>query len=147
MVSVEEDSANFVRSESEYWVDSSVGHQGHAYWTYCMKTREDCVAEWRPALPQTGLYEVMAHIPSRNASSRQARYQVSHRRGKTEVLINQSRYFNQWVSLGRFPFSISPAMPAVVRLSDKTGEPYTRNKRYRKKIAYDAIRFVLVESG
>ncbi len=147
MVSVEEDGANFVRSESEYWVDSTVGHQGHAYWTYCMKTREDCVAEWRPALPQTGLYEVMAFIPSRNASSRQARYQVSHRRGKTEVVINQSRYYNQWVSLGRFPFSISPAMPAVVRLSDKTGEPYTRNKRYRKKVAFDAIRFVLVESG
>ena len=90
---------------------------------------------------------VMVSIPSSNATSRKARYRVSHRRGSTDVVVDQSRYFNQWVSLGRFAFSSSPAMPATVRLSDKTGEPYTRNKRYRKKIAFDAIRFVLVEGG
>jgi GH25 family lysozyme M1 (1,4-beta-N-acetylmuramidase) len=145
-VSVDDREAAFHRSQSSFWHESTVGHKGHSYWTYCMKTREDCVAEWKPALPQTGLYDVMVFIPSKNATSRRARYKVSHRRGDTEVVVDQSRYFDQWVSLGRFPFSISPSMPAVVRLSDNTGEPYTRSVRYRKKIAFDAVRFVLVES-
>ena len=61
------------------------------------------------------------------------------------MVVDQSRYFNQWVSLGRYPFSISPSMPAAVRLSDRTGEPYTPSVKYRKKVAFDAVRFVLVE--
>jgi hypothetical protein len=145
-VAVDDWSADFERSDSNYWYQSPVGYKGHSYWTYCMKTREDCVAQWKPTLPQTGLYEVMAFIPSKQATSRQARYLVKHRRGESEVVIDQSRYFDQWVSLGRFAFSVSPSMPAIVRLSDKTGEPYTPSVKYRKKVAFDAVRFVLVES-
>jgi GH25 family lysozyme M1 (1,4-beta-N-acetylmuramidase) len=144
-VSVEEGDPNFVRSASTHWNSSTIGHKGHAYWTYCLKHSEDCVGEWRPALPQTGLYEVMAFIPRRNATSEKARYQIKHRRGTTEVVVNQARYYDQWVSLGRHPFSVAPSMPAVVRLSDQTGEPYTPAVQHRKKIAFDAIRFVLVE--
>jgi hypothetical protein len=141
-VTVEEDGDGCTRSPSKYWYDSSVGHGGHAFWTYAMSTKEDCWAEWRPALPQTGLYEVMAYIPSVNATSQQAGYRITHRRGVDTITIDQSRYFDQWASLGQYPFSISPAMPAIVRLSDQTGEPFTRDKAGRKQIAFDAIRFV-----
>jgi hypothetical protein len=110
-----------------------------------MSTKEDCAAEWRPQLPETGLYEVMAFIPSTNATSRQARYQITHRRGIDFATVDQSRFYDQWASLGQYPFSISPAMLSVVRLSDQTGEPYTRERARRKQIAFDAIRFVRVE--
>jgi hypothetical protein len=146
-VSVEEKGEAFIRSDSQYWYESPVGHSRHSYWTYTMATKEDCWAEWRPALPETGLYEVMAFIPSANATTQQARYQVTHRRGTDVAIIDQSLYFDQWASLGSYPFSISPAMPAAVRLSDQTGEPFTRDKARRKQIAFDAIRFVRVEGG
>jgi hypothetical protein len=87
----------------------------------------------------------MAFIPSVNATSRQARYQITHRRGVDIAIVDQSRYFDQWVSLGHYPFSTSPTMPSIVRLSDQTGEPFTRHKAGRKQIAFDAVRFVRVE--
>jgi hypothetical protein len=93
------------------------------------------------------MYEVTAFIPAVNATTKQARYQVTHRRGTDVTIIDQSRYFNQWASLGRYPFSTSPSMPSVVRLSDRTGEPFTRDKASRKQIAFDAIRFALVEKA
>jgi hypothetical protein len=144
-VTVEEDSEECARSESKYWYESTTGHSDHSYWTYTMATKEDCCAEWRPELPATGLYEVRAFIPSVNATSRQARYQITHRRGTDVAIIDQSRYFDQWASLGRYAFSISPTMPSVVRLSDQTGEPFTRHKAGRKQIAFDAMQFVRVE--
>jgi hypothetical protein len=144
-VTIEEDDEGCTRSVSKYWYESQVGHGGHSYWTYAMATKEDCWAEWRAKLPVTGLYEVMAFIPSVNATTQQARYQITHRRGTDTAIVDQSRYFDQWVSLGRFPFSIAPTMPGVVRLSDQTGESFTRDKAGRKQIAFDAMRFVRVE--
>lgn len=144
-VLVDEMGEGFTRSDSRYWYQSPIGYGNHAYWTYAMRNREDCVAEWRPALTETGLYEVLAFIPSQNATTKQAAYQITHRRGTDTVGVDQSRYYDQWVSLGRFPLSLSSSMPTIVRLSDKTGEPFTYNRSRRKKIAFDAIRFVLVE--
>jgi murein DD-endopeptidase MepM/ murein hydrolase activator NlpD len=144
-ITVQEDDEACIRSDSRYWYESTVGHSGHSFWTYTMATKEDCCAEWRPALPQTGLYEVLAFIPSVNATSRQARYRITHRRGTNIAIVDQSRYFDQWASLGCYPFSTSPNMPSVVRLSDQTGEPFTRAKASRRQIAFDAVRFVRVE--
>jgi hypothetical protein len=85
----------------------------------------------------------MAYVPRLHATTRQARYQVTHRRGVDVVSVDQSHYYDEWVSLGRFAFSIM--QPAKVRLSDMTGEPYHRSRRRRKAIAFDAVRFILVE--
>ncbi len=104
---------------------------------------QDCTAEWTPELKESGLYEVMAYIPRLNASTRRAHYMVTHRRGESVVLVDQSHYYDDWVSLGRFPFSIM--QPAKVSLSDQTGETYHRDRRKRRSIAFDAIRFILVE--
>lgn len=146
-VTVEEEGEAFTKSESKYWYESKTGHAGHSYWTYAMRTKEDCWAEWQPKLPHTGLYEVTAFIPAVNATTKQARYQVTHRRGTDVAIVDQSRYYNEWAFLGQYPFSTSPSMPSVVRLSDQTGEPFTREKASRKQIAFDAIRFVLVEKA
>jgi hypothetical protein len=57
-----------------------------------MATKQDCCAEWRPELPATGLYEVRAFIPSVNATSGQARYQITHRRGTDVAIVDQARF-------------------------------------------------------
>ena len=56
-------------------------------------------ARWYPGLT-AGSYEVFVYIPGQYATTRQARYWVSHAGGYTLRLINQYAYSNQWVSLG-----------------------------------------------
>lgn len=142
-VTVEETDEAFVCSPSKHWHEAEIGHGRHIYWTWTVSAEqgEDCVAEWRLKLPQKGLYEVFAYVPARYATTRQARYRVSHRRGTAEVIVDQYAYSNEWVSLGTYAFSA--VQPAAVRLSDLTGEPYTRDRARRKQIAFDAIKWVL----
>jgi murein DD-endopeptidase MepM/ murein hydrolase activator NlpD len=138
----------FIRSESRYWHETPYyGYKGHIYWTWTVSAEqgEDCWAEWRPRLPQTGLYEVFVFVPRRYATTRNARYQVTHRRGVDVVTVDQSRYYDEWVSLGAYAFSI--VQPGYVRLGDVTGEPYTRDESQRKQIAFDAVMWVLSQPG
>jgi murein DD-endopeptidase MepM/ murein hydrolase activator NlpD len=141
--SIDETSEAFSRSESEYWQEAQAGHGKHIYWTWTVSAEqgEDCVAEWQPKLPHKGLYEVFAYIPADYATTRQARYRVTHGRGTAEVIVDQYAYSNEWVSLGTYAFST--ARPAIVRLSDLTGEPYTRDRAQRKQIAFDTVKWVL----
>lgn len=145
VIAVSEESSGFSRSDSGFWQESDIGYGGHSYWTWTVDRNqgEDCVAEWEPQLEESGLYEVMVYIPRRHATTRQARYQVTHRRGVNVVLVNQSHYYDEWISLGRFAFSIRQS--AKIRLSDMTGEPYHRDRRRRKTVAFDAVRFILME--
>lgn len=145
IITVDDTSEAFRRSDSEHWHESKVGFQDHSFWTWTVDENQgqDCVAEWVPDLPESGLYEVMAFIPRLNASSRLAHYMITHRRGETMVLVDQSTFFDEWVSLGQFAFSTM--QPASVRLSDMTGEPYLRDRRKRRSVAFDAVRFILVE--
>jgi murein DD-endopeptidase MepM/ murein hydrolase activator NlpD len=142
-ITVDDAEEVFVRSESEYWHEADYGYKGHTYWTWTVSEEqgEDCWAEWRPKLPQAGLYEVFAFVPRRYATTRSARYQITHRRGVDVVTVDQSQYYDEWVSLGAYAFSI--VQPAYVRLGDVTGEPYTRDESQRKQIAFDAVMWVL----
>ena len=142
-VTVEETSDAFFLSDSKYWHEAEIGHDQHIYWTWTVSAEqgEDCVAEWRARLPQAGMYEVFAYIPARYATTRRARYRVTHRRGKTERTVDQYAYSNEWVSLGTYAFSA--VQQAAVRLSDLTGEPYTRDRAKGKQIAFDAVKWVL----
>ena len=135
----------FSRSTSQFWFESTGGYKGRCWWTWTVSQEQDesCVAAWEPKLPQSGQYEVFAYIPGRNAATRQATYQIVHRRGTDKVVINQSDYYNEWVSLGTYPFSV--AQPASVRLADVTGEPFYRDRAACKKIAFDAVTWILVE--
>jgi len=145
VVLVDEQSAGFGRSESLHWHESPVGYRGHSYWTWTVNKSqgEECVARWTPELEHSAYYEVMVYVPRQNATTRQACYQVTHRRGTDVVVVDQSQYFDEWVSLGRFAFSAR--QPAGIRLSDMSGETYYRDRRKRKAIAFDAVRFILVK--
>ncbi|MGC8825682.1 MAG: peptidoglycan DD-metalloendopeptidase family protein [Anaerolineae bacterium] len=147
VVAVDDVGAGFSRSDSRFWFEGDAGYDGHCYWTWTVSEEqgEDCWAIWKPVIPKTGLYEVFAFIPSRNATTRHARYKIVHRRGEAVVEVNQSEYNDEWVSLGVYAFST--VQPAYVRLSDVTGEPYTRERSRRRQIAFDAVMWVLVRAG
>lgn len=146
-ITVDDAKEVFVRSESKYWHEAAYGYKGHTYWTWTVSEEqgEDCWAEWRPRLPQTGLYEVFAFVPRQYATTRSARYQITHRRGVNAVTVDQSRYYDVWMSLGTYAFST--VQPGYVRLGDVTGEPYTRDESQRKQIAFDAVMWILNQSA
>ncbi len=135
----------FVRTGSRYWFEARVGYRDRSWWTWAVDAQkgEDCVGVWRPRLRVSGLYEVFAFIPRDFATTRNAEYRVTHRRGTTTVPIVQADFYDEWVSLGRFAFATD--QPASVRLSDLTGEPYTSDEKGRRQVAYDAIQWVLVQ--
>ena len=144
-LTVDDQDPGFERSDSEYWYAGDVGFDGRCWWTWTVGTgqSEDCVAVWTPQLPRSGLYEVYAYIPRRYASTRHAQYLVRHARGETTVAVVQNDYYDEWTSLGTYTFSVQ--QDSYVRLSDVTGEPYSRDRALRHQIAFDAIMWVLVE--
>ena len=147
VVAVDDAGAGFTRSDSRYWYEGERGFDAHSYWTWTVSEEqgEDCVAEWRPVIPTTGEYEVFAFVPAANATTRHAKYRVTHRRSGETIEVPQADYYDEWVSLGTYAFST--VQPASVRLSDVTGEPYTRERTRRRQIAFDAMMWVMVKKG
>ncbi len=93
-------------------------------------------AQWRPKIKHAGEYEIAAFIPTRHASTVQARYLirgVEHSDGELLVDLDQSKLRNQWQSLGVFPFAAKAGVGSVF-LSDVTGEE-------KKEIAFTAMRW------
>jgi len=147
VLTVDDADAGSIRAESRFWFESDKGYKGHSYWSWTVGDgqSEDCWMEWRPKITQTGMYEVFAFVPAYNATTRHARYKITHRRGDAAVEVNQNDYYDEWVSLGTYAFST--VQPACVRLSDLTGEAYARDKSQCKQIGFDAMMFTLVKPG
>ena len=98
---------------------------------------------WRPNIPERGVYEISVFIPSRHATTRNARYHIhgiANSNQEVIVKLDQSRYNDQWVPLVVFEFDRGPE-GAQVNLTDLTDE----NDR---EIAFTAIRWrQVVESS
>jgi hypothetical protein len=117
-----------------YWHEATgVGEGNHMLWTWNNDPAHgiDNMGDWRPNLPETRRYEVYVHIPRNHATTTQARYEIYHADGRRDVTLNQSIYFNAWVSLGTYRFERGTG--GFLRLIDRTDEPYAS-----KKIGFDA---------
>ncbi|MEO0189804.1 MAG: T9SS type A sorting domain-containing protein [candidate division WOR-3 bacterium] len=117
-------------STMRFYHDNLSGYNGHFWWTYTTISADTCYVTWTPHLPSAGTYEVLAYIPSTNATAN-ARYRIYYAGGNTTVTINQNNYSNQWVSLGIFPFNTTGG---YVYLGDASGTSMQR-------IAFDAMRW------
>lgn len=73
---------------------------------------------WEPTLTSEGSYLVEVYIPRQYATAR-AKYVIVHRGGVTARVVDQSRYFDQWVDLGVYTFG---TRGALVQLANDTGE-------------------------
>jgi len=114
-----------------------IGFGGDMFWTWNNKNRVDNYVIWRPNLKYTGYYKVYVFIPRNYAYTKNAYYEIYHAHGKTVKKIDQSRYYDKWVYLGKYYFK---AGKGYVKLTDKTGERWAT-----KKIGFDAIKFELVK--
>jgi hypothetical protein len=116
--------------------DEPTGYNGSQTWTQNNDVQRDNYnyGRWYPDL-EARSYEVLVYLPDRFTTTRHATYYISHRDGLTQVVIDQSSFSNQWVSLGTFVFTGSPG--DYVSLTDVTGEDYLTTL-----LSFDAVRFV-----
>jgi hypothetical protein len=118
------------------WYERSIGYLGHIYWTYSSDSMVYNYAKWTPSLPQAGNYEVQVFIPKSQADTRNAKYQIRHNGQDSFKSVDQSLYFDKWVSLGTYYFAAGSG--GYVYLSDVTGEPYAS-----RKLGFDAVKWIL----
>lgn len=124
----------FRKARVDHWYSAPYGYQGTMLWTYASAETEANWAEWRPALPSAGRWEVWVYIPEQYATTAQARYRIIHAEGRAEVVINQNNFHNEWVRLGAYRFEPGKG---YLRLSDVTGE-----RRRGIMVGFDAARWV-----
>ncbi len=133
---VDDLSAGFEKSgPSSSWYYRSIGYLGHTYWTYNSDSQVYNYAKWVPPLSQAGDYQVSVFIPRDRADSKSARYRIHHNGQDHTRTVDQSQYFDKWVSLGTYYFTAQGN--EYVYLDDVTGEPYAS-----KRIGFDAVKFV-----
>ncbi len=111
------------------------GGYGSSSWTYNTSSNPINFGKWTPPITTAGNYEVFAFIPGSNATTTSARYDILHFGQRDARTLNQSRYSNEWVSLGTYYFK--GGQEECVYLYDSTGEP-----KNSSKIAFDALKFV-----
>jgi murein DD-endopeptidase MepM/ murein hydrolase activator NlpD len=94
-------------------------------------------AQWSPILERSGKYEISTFVPTRHATTQNARFKIHGVKGAaTEIVvtIDQARFKNQWVTLGVYEIDRNAVNAGVVFLNDLTGET-------GREIAFDAIRW------
>jgi len=121
-------------SIQRYYHDLNAGYNNHYWYTITGSSNTDtCFVTWTPNLATAGNYEIFAYIPGGagcNATS--AKYQVNYLNGVNNVVVNQSQYSGQWVSLGIYSMDVGQA--GYVYLGDATGVA-------AQNIAFDAMKF------
>jgi PKD repeat protein len=120
-------------SHMKYFHDVNTGYNNHLWYTITMATLSDiCWVTWVPNLTNTGKYEVSAYIPSTNADATGAIYHIRHAYGDSIVVVDQSAYSDEWVSLGSFNFDAGQS--SNVYLGDSTGLD-------GQQIVFDAVKW------
>jgi hypothetical protein len=120
---------------SASWYERSLGYLNHIFWTYNSATQMYNSAKWVPALPQAGNYAVSVFIPRSRADTKNARYRIHHNAQDNIYVVDQSVYFDKWVSLGTYYFAANG--DEYVYLDDLTGETYAT-----RMMGFDAVKFV-----
>jgi len=135
-VTVDDGDSGFVKyGPSEFWHREWIGYGGDMYWTYVNGTVVSNYVQWNPSLPGSGNYKVEVFIPHNHATTTSAEYKVRANGSSYTTTVNQSIYYDQWVTLGTYYFSDSGS--EYVELTDATGES---GSTYRK-IGFDAVRW------
>ncbi len=135
-VTVDDGDSGFVKyGPSEYWHREWIGYGGDMYWTYVNGSTVSNYIRWNPSLPGSGNYRVKVFVPYDHATTQSAKYKVRANGSSYTSTVNQSIYYDQWVTLGTYYFSDSGS--EYVELTDATGES---GGTYRK-IGFDGVRW------
>ncbi len=108
---------------------------GNFYWTHNTSSQATNYGQWNPGIGEAGNYEVLAYIPTANATTSNARYQIHHYGHIDERSVNQGVINNRFISLGIYYFNGTGN--EFVRLHDNTGESAGSTA-----IAFDTLKFI-----
>ncbi|MBI1946459.1 MAG: SH3 domain-containing protein [Deltaproteobacteria bacterium] len=97
-------------------------------------------AEWTLKVADEGTYELEVFVDGSRATSRQARYRITHADGSTDATINQDSS-SGWISIGAYRLRTGAGQK--VRLNDNTGE----NSSYNRDLVFDALRVSRVDDS
>ncbi len=112
-----------------------LGYREHLYWTWNSEQKLYSWGKWFPHIETAGDWEVYAYVASRYFGTTRASYAIFHNGVRDRRTIDQSRYSDQWVSLGTYYFGGGD--DEYVLLSDVTGDSHAT--RY---VGFDALKFV-----
>lgn len=113
-----------------HFTATSYNYRGRPSWHVLPLFETPAVAIWQPDLPQAGRYRVVAYIPyvlNGMDDSLAVHYQVYHRNGVTETVVDTEATANSWADLGTYTFEPGPgatglATPPRVRVSTLAGD-------------------------
>jgi hypothetical protein len=97
-------------------------------------SNETSIVQWIPDIPETGLYAVYVSYKTIENSTKDARYTVFHKGGKTEFTVNQTMNGGTWLYLGHFYFEKGRNNQNEVTLTNLSSED-------GKMITADATKF------
>ncbi len=109
----------FERADVDDWYIAPYGFQGSLLWTFSAAQGEMNWGEWRPDLPQEGMWQLWVFIPLEHATTQRAIYTVYHMDGQIHLALDQSKFRHQWAYLGTYRFGPGQG---YLRLTDLTGE-------------------------
>jgi hypothetical protein len=136
----DEDAGCLVRQTTAWW-SSYQGHDDHHFYTRAIAAAgPESIATWRFGVTVPGDYAVEVFVPDADADTTNARYQVHHADGTTEVVLDQSTA-KGWQMLGTYAFAGGDG--EGVELGDDTGEDVGLDRH----IGYDAIRMTFVPAA
>ena len=118
------------------WQTATTGYNGHLYWVPNTQGIADNWATWTPELSRPGFYQVYVYVPAGPGNARGVRYYTYYDGSRwMSTRVDQSLYFDQWVSLGIWRFQADNS--EFIYLTDLTNQPAGM-----EQVAFDAIRFV-----
>ena len=120
------------------WVEvSGYGTNNQMHYTYNITSGWKNAALWKFRLPYDATCNVSVFIPSNHATTKSANYYINTGSGwNGPYTVNQSIYYDEWVSLGTHNFKEGRNRVAVI---DGTGE-----SEDTKKVGVDAAKITLV---
>ena len=130
---IEDESYGFTKSGAG-WNWDCYGNSWTMRWITNRNTSQTAYANWRPQSSQGGPYAVEVFVAAVHGTTTGAKYTVYDKNGYHDVIIDQSSYNDQWVSLGTYDFWGD--IVDNVYLNNVTGEPNDS-----REICYDTIKF------
>jgi hypothetical protein len=127
--------AGFVLSgPSQSWhAGAPYGLKGNAQWATSEGASGDASAHWSPTL-SPGSYDIQAFVPAKYATAH-VTYVVTDTLGMHDVAVDQAKFSNQWVSLGKFSTGMSGGIS--LQLTNASSDPSGATD-----VGADAVKFV-----
>jgi hypothetical protein len=135
---IDELSDTLTLSDANWYVPPySCGHNGHAFYTWSTTDPAESVnwGEWRPQIPQDGLYEIQVYAPycrTGRSETEGAHYTIHHANGVSDVVVSHEDNVGLWMSLGQY--ELREGFDTRIHLTDLTTTDDGRG------IWFDAIR-------